>query len=92
MNLILPVKKQWFQQIRDGKKTEEYRLYNDYWKTRLLGKTFDKVIITLGYPKREDTGRRIELPWRGFTIKEITHEEWDKIPQIVFAIKLKSTG
>lgn len=29
--LILPLKRQWFEQIRDGKKPFEFRLRNAYW-------------------------------------------------------------
>jgi hypothetical protein len=25
----------WFNEIKDGRKTHEYRLYNDYWKKRI---------------------------------------------------------
>lgn len=86
--LILPVKRQWFDLIKSGKKTEEYRLHNDYWRNRLTGKTFSKVIITLGYPKREDKERRIEFPWRGYRVTTIKSEEWDNEKKVVFAIKL----
>lgn len=88
MYLILPLKRKWFEQIKAGTKPEEYRLDNDYWRKRLVGKTFDCVILTLGYPKRDDHERRIVLPWRGYTMKTIQSEEWGNIPQRVFAIKL----
>lgn len=88
MNLILPVKQKWFDQIKSGIKTKEYRLDNDYWRSRLLGKSFDKVIITLGYPKRNDATRRIEFPWRGYETDIIRHEEWDNVPRQVFVIRL----
>lgn len=32
--LTLPIKKQWYDMIRKGKKKEEYRAINDYYKTR----------------------------------------------------------
>lgn len=86
--LVLPVKQHWFELIRIGRKSEEYRLYNEYWRKRLVEKTFDKVVVTLGYPKRGDAQRRIEFPWRGYRITTITHSEWNNVPQQVFAIKL----
>ncbi len=86
--LVLPVKRKWFTQIKDGTKTEEYRLVNDYWSKRLVNKTFGKVVITLGYPKRDDISRRIELPWRGYYKRTIISEEWNNISQEVFAIRL----
>ena len=89
MDLILPLKGKWFEQVKAGTKPEEYRLDNDYWRKRLIGKNFDRVIVTLGYPRRDDTERRIVFPWNGYTMKTITSEEWDNQPQIVFAIKLE---
>ena len=86
---MLPVKKKWFDLIKSGYKNEEYRLYNDYWKKRLLGKEFDSVIITWGYPKKTDLDRRIEFPWNGYELRIITSEEWDFKHEKVFAIKLK---
>ena len=92
--LILPLKKKWFDLIKAGIKTEEYRAANEYWATRLVGKgnfakwdycgtkvfdlcflgfesltwtgdlkflSFDKVVFTLGYPKANDTERRLEF-------------------------------
>lgn len=87
--LTLPVKKKWFDQIKSGDKSEEYRLDNSYWQKRLLGKEFDKVIITWGYPRKSDTKRRIVFPWNGYVMKNIESEEWDYVSVRVFAIKLK---
>jgi len=86
--LILPVKKKWFDLIKSGEKKFEYRLRNEYWKKRLEGKTFSKVVITLGYPKKEDLEKRIEFEWLGYEEIEITSEEWENIPQEVFSINL----
>ena len=61
---------------------------NNYWRKWLEGKQFDKVILMLGYPPKDDTSRRIERPWRGYELKTIQHEEWDNEPVRVFAIKL----
>lgn len=32
--LVLPIKKQWFDMIRSGKKKEEYRARTEYYETR----------------------------------------------------------
>lgn len=32
--LVLPIKKKWFDMIRDGVKKEEYREVTNYWATR----------------------------------------------------------
>ena len=87
-NLTLHVKRKWFQQIQAGTKAHEYRLYNNYWRNRLEGKTFDQLTICLGYPDKDDAARRITLPWRGYEIQNVKCEEWDNIPQTVFAIRL----
>jgi hypothetical protein len=87
-NLKLAVKRRWFEDIQSGVKSEEFRLNNDYWKKRLEGKDFDKVIITLGYPSNDQIDRIMEFPWRGYEMKTIVSEEWDNVPQEVFAIKV----
>ncbi|HCR7628346.1 TPA: ASCH domain-containing protein, partial [Shigella sonnei] len=53
-NLQLAVKSEYFDAMKRGEKTEEYRLVNDYWLKRLVGRDFDRLIITKGYPKRDD--------------------------------------
>ena len=86
--LLLPLKRQYFEQIKTGTKTEEYRLYNDYWRKRIEGKAFDHITVTLGYPKKADTKRRIVRPWRGYEIKTIQHPEFGDKPVQVFAIRV----
>ena len=86
--LFLALKGEYFDQIKAGEKVEEYRLANDYWRKRLWGKTFGKIVLTRGYPPRSDTTRRIERPWRGYTIKHITHPHFGPKPVRVFAIRV----
>lgn len=88
-NLQLAVKSEYFDAIKSGEKTEEYRLVNDYWWTRLVGRHFDRLIITKGYPRRDDAGRRIECKYCGYEIKEITHPHFGSEPVEVFAIKVE---
>ena len=85
--LILPLKKKWFDMIKDGIKKEEYREISEYWRKRLVDeislvrefnstkdskmtcgellkkhvRKFDKLVFTLGYPKADDTERRLEF-------------------------------
>lgn len=86
--LYLPLKREYFEAIQSGAKKFEYRLCSEYWKRRLEGKAFDKVVLALGYPKRGDTARRIELPWRGYEVIKIVHPEFGNQEVACFAIKL----
>lgn len=96
--LILPVKREYFEQIKAGTKPEEYRIENAYWRKRLewnagfacerMPRCFDSVVITLGYPPKHDTTRRLQFPWLGFQLKTITHPHFGADPVSVFAIKL----
>lgn len=88
-DLVLPLKRQYFEEIRDGLKPEEYRLCNDYW-TKRLAKAYDRVILTLGYPSRDDPARRLVRQYRGFTVKTITHPHFGSEPVQVFAIDVRA--
>ncbi|ELF7691695.1 ead/Ea22-like family protein [Escherichia coli] len=48
----------------------------------------DRLIITKGYPKRDDSSRRIDVPYDGYEIKTITHPHFGDKPVKVFAIKV----
>lgn len=88
-SLILPVKKIYFEQIRDGMKQVEYRLQTPYWTKRIIARWYDQVIITLGYPSKDDQERRLVFPWRGYQKQTIVHEHFGKEPVDVFAIWVK---
>jgi hypothetical protein len=92
MDLILPLKAEYFDQIKAGEKLEEYRLVNEYWRKRLDGRSYDRVIITKGYPKRCDTERRMVFAWRGYVEKMIVHPHFGSDPVRVYAIKLGTGG
>ena len=69
--LTLSLKKQWFDMIKSGEKKEEYREINRYWIARLVAAMVpftgtvlsftdvDRLVFTLGYPKANDTERRL---------------------------------
>lgn len=86
--LTLPLKREYFDAIRAGTKTEEFRLYTPFWRKRLEGREFDQIVLTLGYPARDNSARRIARPWSGYTIKTITHPHFGPDPVQVFAIDL----
>lgn len=87
-DLILPVFREFFEQIKSGEKCFEYRLRTDYWTRRIVGKTFDRVVVTLGYPKRGDDARRIVRPWSGYEIQTIKHGHFGNIAKECFAIRV----
>lgn len=71
--LTLPLKKKWFDLIKAGVKKEEYREIKPFWKKRLRNvvlktalstvyegfRRYDRLVFTLGYPKADDTERRL---------------------------------
>ncbi|EER0098827.1 hypothetical protein WH538_003575 [Escherichia coli] len=62
-----------------------------YWPFSLpdeLRGEYDRLIITKGYPKRDDSSRRIDVPYDGYEIKTITHPHFGDKPVKVFAIKV----
>ncbi|NML34884.1 ASCH domain-containing protein [Paraburkholderia antibiotica] len=88
-DLILPLKREYFEAIRRGEKVEEYRLYNAYWYRRLAMRDFDHIVLMLGYPKADDHERRIVRPWRGYVERTIQHPHFGPEPVRVFAINVR---
>ncbi len=88
MTLTLALKREYFEAIKAGTKNYEYRKYNPYWKSRIVGKNFDSVTLTLGHPGKHEVSRRMMRPWRGFTTMTITHPEFGKDPVKIFAIRV----
>lgn len=88
-DLVLPLKAEYFQQIKAGTKPEEFRLCTPYWRKRLEGRTFDCIVLTLGYPAASDTARRLVRPWRGYRETTITHPHFGPDPVQVFAINVE---
>ena len=85
-DLVLPLKAVYFEEIRQGTKVEEFRERTPYWRRRLEGRTFDRVVLTNGYPKAGDDSRRLVREWRGFRETTITHPHFGDKPVEVFAI------
>ncbi len=88
--LQLALKAEYFHAIQAGTKTEEYRLVNTFWTKRLQGSTFDRVVLTLGYPSRREHARRIVKPWRGVRTTEILHPFFGSKPVWVYAIDVSA--
>lgn len=62
--LYLTLKKQWFDLINSGNKTEEYREIKPYWTKRLEDLKYDFVEFRHGYSS--------DAPKMLFAIKDIT--------------------
>lgn len=88
-NLQLALKGEYFDDIKNGNKTFEFRLVNEYWTKRLVGKNYDKLIITKGYPAKEDNERKMIFNYVGYEVKKITHKHFGNEEVEVFAIIIK---
>ena len=86
--LTLHVKREYFEQMQNGTKIEEFRLCTMYWKKR-LEQHYENIVICCGYPKRDDVLKRIERKWRGSVIKTITHKHFGDDPVAVYVIDLR---
>ena len=83
--LRLNLKGCYFDAIKAGTKTHEYRLA-DKWEKRLAGKTYDEIHLLRGYPKRGDESRILRRAWNGYTIEMIQHPHFGDKPVRVLAI------
>ena len=88
--LQLAVISEYFDQMKAGGKPFEYRLQNAYWQHRLVGRDYDTLIITKGYPARTDMSRRLVMPYSGYELQTITHPHFGANPVQVFAIRVCS--
>ncbi|MBX8493128.1 ASCH domain-containing protein [Pseudomonas cichorii] len=87
--LTLALKGEYFDAIKAGTKVEEFRLVTPYWRQRIEDRAYGWIELTRGYPKREDTTRRLILPWQGFRIVTLTHPHFGPDPVEVFAINVQ---
>ncbi|MFY2845599.1 ASCH domain-containing protein [Achromobacter ruhlandii] len=90
-DLHLALKGEYFDAIKAGTKIEEYRMVCPFWAMRIEGREFQRIILTRGYPKRTDWARRLDLPWRGYTVKTITHPHFGNVPVKVYAINVQAS-
>lgn len=87
--LVLAVKTEFFDQMRAGLKPFEYRLRTDYWRKRLVGREYDEVCVTKGYPAADDHERRLIVPWRGYVEQTLQHPFFGPEEKDVFAIRIE---
>lgn len=86
-DLIIILKNKWFEQIKNGSKKEEYRLYKKYWINKLINRQYNNIIFQNGYKKNAE---KIIKNYIGYEIKNIFHEEFGGLFETkVFVIKFK---
>jgi len=68
--LMFHLKKEWFEKVKSGEKTHEYRVCNKYWTKRIY-KHFHldtyvyippdrNIVFALGYPVKKDKEKMIK--------------------------------
>ena len=85
-DLHLNLKAGYFNEIIEGSKRFEYRLKNDYWTKRLVGREYNQVHFKSGYPKKDDKSKIYTVPYKGYEIQTIVHGHFGSKPVEVFAI------
>lgn len=61
--LTFNLKKQWFDKIKSGEKTHEYREVKPYWKSRIYKPMIENnpyCEFVCGYPSKDDKSKRIK--------------------------------
>ena len=74
--LHLTIKKQWFDMILSGEKTEEYRDIKLYYNLRLIGREYNTAVFRNGYA-RDAPSLTIELKAIRFGTG---NPEWGAVP------------
>ena len=67
--LYLNLNTEYFNAIKGGTKTEEYRQVNKTWTRRIVQQQYDQIEFMLGYPKRGDMSRRIRKAYKGYEVR-----------------------
>jgi hypothetical protein len=88
-DLVLHLKGIYFDQIDSEEKSEEYQLYKPYWIKRLVNRSYDRILMYRGYPKKNDAIWMMARPYRGYVIKTIQDDFFGKDPVTVFAIDVR---
>lgn len=97
--LTFNLKKEWFEKIKSGEKTHEYREKTYYWDTRLFDYWYrtkynepfgDKGIICFacGYPKKNDATKRLKAEIKSVTTCNGLDTDL-KIDKLVFDIEFE---
>lgn len=87
--LHLHVKHIYFSQMRFGEKLWEYRLFNDYWKKRLIDREYEEAWVYDGYPKAGNEDKILKYSYLGFKeLPVFRHVHFGPGVHHVFAIDL----
>lgn len=91
--LYLILKKEFFEQIKNGVKTSEFREYKQHWKQKLMKsdgsfKTYDLILFQNGY---HSYAPRIWVEFKGIKIKKKKRcfFNWEKVFEIELGKILK---
>lgn len=85
-DLFLILKTRYFNEIKAGTKTSEYRLMTEYWLNRLTSNDWQFVTFQLGYAKDAPRIRKEIVEIKIITME---HEYFGGNPVDVFEIVLK---
>lgn len=84
--LRLNLRRKWWELIRDGEKSHEFRLFTPYWKARLHGRKYDEVHVCLGYPALGDGSRTLRRMFIDAKLRKVKSEEFGPGEKMVYAI------
>ena len=68
--LVLHVTQKYFDLIRSGRKTVEYREVKEYWQRRIEGKRFDAIVISVRQATKFTDPEWLIFPWWPGAIKK----------------------
>ncbi len=89
--LTFNLKKQWFDKIKSGEKTHEYREVKPYWNKRFrrkIIKDLPKICFKMGYPTSSDIDKILYA--RLINISEVNGKNTDlKIDKPVYDIEFE---
>jgi hypothetical protein len=82
-DLILILKKRFYNEIKAGTKKWDYRIATPEWKSRLEGKDgeekgFNGILCKMGYPKKGDPEKELRRPWKGFIKMELEDKRFKR--------------
>ena len=87
--LTFNLSKNWFNKIKNGVKTHEYRLAKEFWTKRIIKLHVNSIIkFALGYPKKNDKDKILYA--KVLSVKVINGLNTDlKIDKYVFDIEFE---